>query len=90
MSCKKRAQVYFRYVRHMIRALTCDNLIRNKFIIRKTDRLSVAVNVTHNAKAHAANNTVWDANDIFIRSLYGHIHIELKQLARLYCRVRDV
>jgi len=31
--------------------------------------------------ADGANNIAWDANDIFMRFLYGHIHvhIELKQ-----------
>ena len=30
--------------------------------------------------AQGSNNIVWDANDIFMRSLYGHIglHIELE------------
>jgi len=35
------------------------------------------------------NRLVWDANDIFMRSLYGHIHIELKQYVDLDCCVNN-
>ena len=40
---------------------------------------SVTWSVALTQTTQSANDIVWDANDIFMRYLYGHIQIELKQ-----------
>jgi len=34
--------------------------------------------IMQTAQSKSANNDVWEADDIFILSLYGHIHVKLK------------
>ena len=43
-----------------------------------------------NTDGASANIIIWDANDIFIQSLYCHMHIELEQYpARRDCHVNN-